>query len=146
MIWLQSNDKYDALAEYDHIEGKFTIASRKTLGSKAPSKTDGSFAILSGVFVALYNFEQQLFLRVGNNTVLLADDIIVTVSGNANNRLLLVKKAGQEIVRLNYILDMSNQFPNDLTHSIEDEDFDFGLFISNISKNNKRKRILLGLD
>lgn len=146
MIWLQSNDKYDELAEYEHGKGTFTTASRNVLGSNVPSSTDGIFSILSAVFVALYKFDQGLFVRIGDQCIPLADDVIVTVSGNVNNRLLTVKKAGKEIVHFCYVLDGSKEISDDPTPFIEDEDFDFGLFVSNISTNEKRKRILLGLD
>jgi hypothetical protein len=146
MIWLQSNDKYDDLARYDHRNGTFTIVSRKTLDVNEPISTNGFFAMLSNIFVALYNFEQQLFLRIGDKRIPLTDDTIALVSGDASNRQLVVDKTGKEIAHLSYILDDSNQFPDDPTPFIKDEDFDFGLFISNISKNGKRKKVLLGLD
>lgn len=146
MIWLQLNSKYDGLAEYDHAKGMFTIASRSTLGGKAPSKTDGIFAILSTVFVALYCYGQKLFLRIGDDCIPLTSDLIVTVSGDIKDRRLIVEKAGSVIANIDYTLDMSDQFANDPTSFIEDEDFDFGLFVSNISKNNERQRVLLGLD
>lgn len=146
MIWLQSNDKHDELAEYDHGKGTFTTASRNDLGSNAPSRTDGIFSILSTVFVALYKFGQGLFVRIGDQCIPLTDDVVATVSGGSNNRTLTVKKAGKEIAHFRYALDGSKKFPDDPTPFIEDEDFDFGLFLSNISTNDKRKRVLLGLD
>ncbi|WP_297891177.1 hypothetical protein [Shewanella sp.] len=146
MIWLQSNDKFDEVAEYDHGKGTFTMASRNSLGSKAPSSTDGIFALLSVVFVALYKFGQELFIRIGDQCIPLTDDVVVSVSGDAKNKQLTVEKSGQVIARINYALDVSKKFPDDPTPFIEDEDFDFGLFISNISKNDARKRVLLGLD
>ena len=146
MIWLQLNSKYDGIAEYDHAKGMFTIASRNTLGGKAPLKTDGVFAILSTVFVALYCFSQQLFLRIGDDCIPLTSDLVVTVSGDINSRKLRVEKAGVVVAHIDYTLDVSDQFPNDPTPFVEDEDFDFGLFVSNISKNSERQRVLLGLD
>lgn len=146
MVWLQSNDKYDELVEYNHSKGTFTKASRNSLGDKAPSSTDGTFAVLSAVFLALYKLGQELFVRIGDQCIPLTNDVTVIVSGPANKRLLIVKKAGNEIANFNYVLDASKKFSSDPTPFIEDEDFDFGLFISNISTNDKRKRVLLGLD
>ncbi|WP_445366009.1 hypothetical protein ACJJJB_07940 [Microbulbifer sp. ANSA001] len=146
MIWLQSNDKYNELAEYDHEEGTFTIVFRNGLGAKIPIKTVGTFAILSTVFVALYKFGQELYVRVGGQCIPLTDDVIVTVCGEVNSRLLTIKKAGVEVTSLNYTLDVSKIIPGDSTPFVEDEDFDFGLFVSNIATSSKRKRVLLGLD
>ncbi len=144
MIWLQSNDKYDELAQYDHASGAYKNASRKAM--TASLNTDGTFSILAGTFVALYNFEQLLFLRIGDECICLSEDVVATVSGGINNRSLTVKKSKSEILHLDYSLDHSPQFSNDPTPFIEDEDFDFGLFVSNISKSEERKRVLLGLD
>ena len=146
MIWLQLNSKYDGLAEYDHAKGMFTITSRNTLGAKAPLKTDGMFAILSTVFVALYCFGQQLFLRIGDTCIPLTNDLVVTVSGDTNRRKLNIEKDGVVIADIEYMLDLSKQFPNDPTPFVEDEDFDFGLFLFNISKDRERQRVLLSLD
>jgi len=146
MIWLQSNDKYDELAKYDHGKGTYMIASRNNLGGNTPSSTEGMFSIMSTVFLALYKFEQGLFIRIGDQLISLTDDVIVTVSGDDEKRLLSVKKSAKDIAHLNYVLDSSKKFSNDPTPFIEDEDFDFGLLISNISTNEKRKRVLLGLD
>lgn len=146
MIWLQSNDKYDELAKYDHAKGTFTIESRNVLGGNAPPSTEGIFAILSAVFVALYKFGQGLFIRIGDQCIPLTDDVVVTVRGDVGKRLLTVEKAGKEIARFIYVLDSSKKFPDDPTPFIDDEDFDFGLFLSNISTSDKRKRVLLGLD
>ena len=146
MIWLQSNDKYDELAEYDHDKGTFTIESRNALSSKAPSSTEGIFAILSDIFVALYKFGGGLFIRIGGQCIPLAEDVVVTVSGDVSKRLLTVEKSGKEITCFIYVLDSSKKILNDPTPFVDDEDFDFGLFVSNISTSDKRKRILLGLD
>jgi len=146
MIWLQSNDKYNEVAEYDPEKGTFTIMYRNTLGNNAPMSTDGFFTILSSVLLMLYKFDKELFIRVGDLCIPLSDDVVATVSGDARNRLLIVKRSGEEVVHLNYMLDHSKKIPNDPTPFIEDENFDFGLFLSNVSVSDMRKKVLLGLD
>jgi hypothetical protein len=146
MIWLQQNSKYDGLAEYEHTSGMFKLSSRKTLGNNVPLKTDGVFSILSTVFVALYCFNQQLFLRIGDDCIPIISDLVITVTGDVNNRKLCVEKAGVVVAQIDYTLDMSDQFSNDPTAFVEDEDFDFGLFVSNVSKRSERQRVILGLD
>ena len=156
MIWLQSGSRYDDVAEYDHASGTFSIISKTALRHRAPQETDGQFDLLSNVFVALYKFGDDIFLRIGNDRFPLSDDVIAEVHGDrvtkrliANkaklDRTLIVKKAGQEIAHLNYIYDLWNQFPVDFTQ-VEDEDFDFGLWVSNMTKSPTRQRILLGSD
>ena len=53
MLWLQSNEQYDALAEYEPAQGTYTLVSKASLGDQAPEETEGHFALLSKVFVAL---------------------------------------------------------------------------------------------
>lgn len=146
MIWLQSNKRFNDLAQLDPDTGVVTMQSRITLGNKVPQNTEGFFAVLSTIFIALYKFGQGLFIRIGNECIPLTDDVIVNVSGNPKNRELIVEKEGQEITRLDYSLDQSKMIVDDPTPFIDDEDFDFGLFVSNISKNTKRKRIFQKLD
>lgn len=146
MIWLQSNNRYDEIAQYDHVMGAFSIFSRNNLGSKTPNTTQGMFSILSNVFVALYKYRQELFVRIGNQSIPLTNDVVMAVSGDMKNRLLTIKKEGKEIAHFNYELNDQKIFSEDMTPFIDDEDFDFGLFLSNISTNDKRKEVLLGLD
>ena len=47
----------------------------------------------------------------------------------------MISKGGNAVVRCRYALDTSIRFPNDPTPQIEDEDFDFGLFICNVEGN-----------
>jgi len=146
MIWLQSNEKFDLLVEYDHYSGRYTAHSRKDLGVTSLERIEGFFSILSGIFVALYTYGQQLFLRIGDDCIQFTDDILVEVSGDEINRKMVVKKGDQRVANVEYVLDLSFRFPDDPTPFIEDEDFDFGLFVSNVAKNPNRKRVLLGFD
>lgn len=146
MIWLQSNERYDAIAEYDHSAGSFTQISRRLMGSKAPLSTDGIYSNLSSAFVAIYQLDKQLFLRIDDNCIPMTNDVVVSVGGDIDNRWLVVLKAGIEVFHVDYGLDSSKKIPGDPTAFIEKEDFDFGLFLSNVSKSQKRKRVLLGLE
>lgn len=89
----------------------------------------------------------QLFLRVGSQCVPLKDDVEITVDElTAADRILTITKAGRTIATLRYAIDLTQKFDFDLTPGVEDEDFDFGLFVYNIHKSDERQRILLGLD
>ena len=146
-MWLQSHEKYDVLAEYDPNQGThYTLVSKASLGDQAPEKTAGHFAILSTVFVTLYQANHVLFLRIGEHITPLADHIRVNVTGDASNRQLVVTNNQKVILEFEYTLDTSETFADDLTPFIEDEDEDFGLFVSNIANNDRRKRVLLGLE
>jgi hypothetical protein len=53
---------------------------------------------------------------------------------------------GKSVSELEYELLNDGPIPGDLTPFIDDEDFDFGLFVSNISKDQDRREVLLGND
>lgn len=143
MMWLQSNDDYDTLGTLDLDTGKFETCSRRLAQQSIPDHFGGLFATLSGVVVALYRHGNELFVRVGAITFPLATDVVAEVNGPATERTLLVIKDGGEILRHKYELDLSIRFSDDPTPFIDDEDFDFGLFISNVSKAPKRKTALI---
>ncbi len=145
MIWLQSNERYDTLAQYDPEQGVFSIKTKTESGDQVTEKTDGFFSVLSDVFVALYRSEHALFLCVGDQRIVLTDDLRINVSGGADQRQLIVKKHSTIITQLTYCLDEEENLADDPTPFIEDEDFDFGLFVANVANNHKRKQVFLGL-
>ncbi len=145
MLWLQDNDEFDKLVELDLTTGLHRIHSRSTLGPQSPTKTDGVFAMLASVLVALYKHGSELFVRVGNTTVRLEKDVIIRASGSPPQRTLSVFKSGKEVARLQYAIDSSLNISGDPTPFIDNEDFDFGLFVSNISLAPERQEVLLGL-
>ncbi|MBW1903108.1 MAG: hypothetical protein JRJ20_15990 [Deltaproteobacteria bacterium] len=144
MIWLQSNEKFDSLAEYDPETGMLKKHSRKNLGSNVPETTDGFYSELTnGVFI-LYRFNDSLYFRANDNDFILDSVTEVVVSGPWENRELKVFCDGKMIFETIYSPHGPKPISNDPTPFIEDEDFDFGIFVSNISKSPKRKDLLLG--
>ena len=146
MLWLQSNEQYDALAEYEPAQGTYTLVSKASLGDQASEETEGHFALLSKVFVALYQTDHVLFLRIGERVISLADDIRIKVTGDADARQFIVTKNQDRILEFRYALTIPESIEEDLTPFTEDEDENFGLFVANIANNDQRKRVLLGLD
>ncbi len=147
MLWLQSNDEFDRIAEYDHDTGDYAQKSKNALGAEAAPATDGFFEILAGTFVAIYKMDQQLFLRVGSQRLPLHEDIKITVEELSDSeRVLTVEAAGVTKATLSYEIDVSRKFAFDPTPGVEDEDFDFGLFVRAIHKSDERKRIIWGAD
>jgi hypothetical protein len=144
-IWLQNSDVYDELAELDPASGRYRVQRRQALRAGVAVKTDGTFALLGGVFAALYKFGDELILRVKGVAIPLGRDVSVSVSGPSNCRVLSVVASGREVIRHEYYLDLSTKFPNDPTPFVEDEDFDFGLFVANVAKAPERQDVLLGL-
>ena len=144
MVWLQSNDNFDSIGELDTVTGKLTVRSRAELDPLP--ETAGFFAMLQGTVVALYREGTELFVRIDDHAFPLAEDVVAEVSGGRwRPRKLVVRQAGKVVASHKYRLDRSEQFADDPTPFVEDEDFDFGLFVANVSQSEERKAVLLGL-
>jgi hypothetical protein len=144
MRWLQSKKRFQDVAKYNEESGEFEIVNRNSPGR--PEVLDGSFDILGGIFVALYKVGTKLFIGVGNKSFQLNDDLTVTVKGTASDRLLIIEKGNSVLETVKYSISSTGAIAGDTTAFIDDEDSDYGLFLSNISKDKARQRVLLGLD
>ena len=141
MLWLQSNENYECIAIFDPIEYSLKKFLRTDIDSIT---TEGFFSeIDDGIFI-LYKNGDKLFFRVYNSNFMLDEQTIIEVSGPVYKRNLSVIKNGKVIFQTTYTLNEPLSISDDLTPFLESEDFDFGLFVSNISKNPKRKAVLLG--
>ena len=69
---------------------------------------------------------------------------MIEVAGKPSDRILKILKNNKLLYEIHYSLDGEKIIDGDPTPFIEEEDFDFGLFMSNISSDKNRKNILLG--
>lgn len=139
-MWLRSSSVYKKLADYDLSTKKYRIVSLDDLPDSVQIRISGSFEILSSTFLAFYSAKRQVFLHVGEECFPVTDDVIATVSGPSEKRVLTIQRSGKEIAKINYALDPSRVFENDPTPFIEPEDFDYGLFLANVTGNAERKK------
>lgn len=144
MKWLQSKKRFQDVAKYDEQSGEFEIVGRNS--PDRPEMLDGSFEILGGTFIALFKDGLKLFIGIGDKTFQLDDDLVITVKGGASDRLLIIEKGNVVLETVKYSIPSRDTIAGDTTAFIDDEDSDFGLFLSNISMDEGRQRVLLGLD
>jgi adenylate cyclase len=145
MLWLQSNAKFDEIAKFNPNTMKFNKISKRKLGSSAPAKFDGFYSDSGTGWLALYKHDERLIFASSGKIFVLDNNTIVNVYGSPNQRKLEVVHDGNVIYSSTYLLDDTATFHDDPTAFIEDEDLDFGLFVSNVSKNPERKAIMLSL-
>ena len=141
MLLLRSNRVFKDVVELDPSTGTF----RQVAGEKnvATLKVNGFFEKLNGTFVALYASSGQLFLSVEKNVIKITEGVTATVTGGARNRLLKISDENGELASIAYAIDNSSRFVGDQTPFVENEDFDFGLFISNIVTSAVRRNVVL---
>ena len=143
MLWLQSNSKFDVIAEFNPDLLVFKILSKKGLGPIQPEKYNGFFDEFPECCLAIFSQGKQIKLLINKTIFELDDKTIVNISNKDGKRKLDIIKNGISIFNILYSLKNNNFFKDDLTAFIDKEDFDFGLFISNISKDPERKAIFI---
>lgn len=144
MKWLQSKKCFQDIVKYNEKSGEFEIVNRNS--PDVPENLDGSYEILGGVFVVLYINDQELYVGVGSNSFQMGNGLEISVKNDADNRLMTLTKNGAVLSTVQYKILSENKFAGDTTAFIDDEDFDYGLFLSNISKDKGRQKVLLGTD
>jgi hypothetical protein len=137
MVLLQSNDRFNEIAELSLDTGDWRVTQR----SHEDRPTDGFYSILGKTFCAVVRSGGKLLIRIGETQMELTDDVSIEVSGPNSSRLLVVTREGIPHVRHEYSCP-NGQIEGDMTPFVEDEDFDFGLFLSNLSRNPKRQAVL----
>jgi hypothetical protein len=144
MIWLQSNEAFDKVATFDPETGTLEEVSRRQLGGRTPDTWHGFYSQLEGMFLALYGLAGRLFLVVNKEIIEIAPDQVIQVSGPRRERHLRIVCGAETVREFTYNIDSIAQLlPGDPTPFVEDEDFDIGLFASNISMNPERRNLFL---
>ncbi len=127
------------LAEFEPQTGKITVCSGEQLASPAPRPVRGSFARLDDHMVVLYRYEGQLHLRIDASDIELTQDTRAEFTKGSRNRLRVVR-AGLVLFALSYKpRRLQPPLDADMTPFVEEEDFDFGLFVYNVLNEQKRR-------
>ena len=133
------------MAKLDEEAGTWKLFSRDSAEEEVPSlsSVDGSYSILSNVFCAVFRMNGELFVRIGDTQVVLSEEVELIVDGPPEERCLSLVVGGIPRLTHNYWLEVT-AIEGDVTPFIEDEDSDFGVFLSNISRSPKRQATLRG--
>lgn len=146
-MWLQSHDEFDIVAAFNPVDGSLERLSRTVLGSDAPvfDSIDGWFSDHADGALVLYWKGGAIFFRIrceGTDKEFELDETTeISVVGPPPQRELTVYRNGVSVYRLNYSPQSVFRSSDDPTAFIDEEDFDFGLFASNISKDRRRKEV-----
>jgi hypothetical protein len=142
-IVLHSMEQFDDLATMDVATGELTHYSRQTAPLLAARPIGGHFSSREQGFIALYRLHDVLHLRVDRTDVPLTGDVIVTLETAGSRRTLRVLRGDNTIFELEYERPkIDPPLEVDPTPFVEEEHFDFGLFVFNIMADpGRRKRI-----
>jgi hypothetical protein len=136
---LQSHRSFDVLAKFDPSTGAFETFSKADVpGNLATKGKDGIFDYLNSHRIILYRRGKELVVQVDDHRINLIDlsiELIPTTEG----RCLRFHSNGDIAVSIEYKLPSNLTFDDDPTAFAESEDFDFGQFLVNVSKDRMRQ-------
>ena len=138
---LASNDDFDQLAELDPNSGTYRLLSRK----EHPELTSmsGGFSMIEGTMLSLHRRDDVLFFRVGEREFELTDDVTSTLTQEDTDRVFQLIRNGKSLVSFKYRPPAPEVPLNiDPTPFVEEEDFDFFLFVHEVlSTSGRRHRV-----
>lgn len=135
-IFLQAWNRWKDAAELDMDSGHVAWRSREGIPT---GQFHGAAARLGDLDACLYRTGRELAFRVSEKVFALDSETVVELRRGTVNLLLVVRK-GSPVFTWTYpapVMDPSLEV--DPTACVEEEDFDFGLFVSNVSKDPARK-------
>jgi hypothetical protein len=136
---LKRHKIYDRLAEFDPSTGKLDEFSRSADSRRAEGAIMGFYDTLGGTRALLFRLAGVLYLQIGAERVSLADHAI-ELHNVSPRRLLRVLSRGVKVIEAAYDAPETDPpLSEDPTPCVEEEHFDFGLFLANLSRNRSRQ-------
>ncbi|MEK6334071.1 MAG: hypothetical protein AABM67_03920 [Acidobacteriota bacterium] len=137
---LESKDVFDQLAEFDPNTGTYRLLSRKQHSELATTPPSGGYSIVDGTMLSLYRRDEVLYFRAGDREFRLTDDVISKLTREDNSRVFQLIQDGNSLAVFRYappVLDVP--MSADPTPFIEEEDFDFLLFVHRVLTDTGRR-------
>jgi len=143
MLVLRDFDHYNRYAKMPSLSSE--MQSVDFFEGQLPSdcRCKGSFWMHGCSFFALARIDGRLLVRIGDAVFELSKDLAIRVEGKAPHRKIVILRDGVSCLSVPYEVSVQEILSSDETPFAEDEDFDFGLFLANISQSEERKRIML---
>jgi hypothetical protein len=138
-MYVESFDRFAEVGDFDPESGELNTYARES----APAGVrlvEGHFARLAGTTVVFYRHRGDLWLRIGDRAWKMAGDTSLNWSVTDSTARLAIADGDREVAHLEYESDRKDD--DDLTAFGSDEDWDIGLFMSNVlSDQGRRQRI-----
>ncbi|MFZ6775049.1 hypothetical protein ACO0LB_20320 [Undibacterium sp. SXout7W] len=143
VLTLQSKKTYFRLLELNCEDGSCRETTRRAIDGKfLPIKINGVFDFLSEILVALYVSNGAIFLKIGNIVIQIVNGVTVVLDRDKMASTLTVVHGSRVLASLSYVCSVDEKIKDDPTPFIEDEDFDFGLFLKNVISSRERIKVL----
>lgn len=140
---LQSKDDFDQLAELDPSTGTYRLVSRKEHPELTTIPPAGAYSVVNDTMLSLYRVDGLLYLRVGDQEFELTYDVTSTLTREDNNRVFRLDRDGDSLIVFRYPTSVYEvPLSTDPTAFIEEEDFDFLLFVHKVlTETGRRNRV-----
>jgi hypothetical protein len=136
---LQLHRLFDTVADYDPATGRFETFSRRAEPNRVAGHISGVYDYIGGKRMLLYRVADGLFLEIDGQRLPL-EKHAVDVRHMNGRRILRVLSADKVIIELPYDPpELELPLSLDPTAFAEEEDFDFGLLLHNVSRDPSRQ-------
>ena len=141
---LASHDRFDEMAVFNLSDGRLTILSRDEARASGMSDVAGFFSALDGhTWIFFRDSAGTLFLKVDDVLLPLDEETHAKHVRGGSRCSLDVIRNGAVIQRFMYEIEpLDPPLELDPTPFVEEEDFDFGLFVANVCGSTERKEAI----
>ncbi|HEX6715739.1 MAG TPA: hypothetical protein VF088_01435 [Pyrinomonadaceae bacterium] len=140
---LQSKDEFDEVMELDRVTGRYRTLSRKQHSEIMSIRPSGGYSIVNGILVCLYRVDNGLYFRLGEEDYKITDTVTSILVRENGYRLFQLMQNENLLVNFRYRSPLYEVPLNmDPTAFIDEEDFDFFLFVHNVlAQGDRRYRV-----
>lgn len=140
---LQSNDRFDEIAQFDPVTGNYQLLSKKANHELVNAPISGSYSIVGQILLALYRKNGDLYVWIDTKAFPISDTVSSALIQEGDQRVFRLLDNERLIATFRYLPSVS-EVPMELdpTSFVEEEDFDFVLFIHNVLTDpGRRERV-----
>jgi hypothetical protein len=113
---VQSQDRFDEVAELHSPDGVVEVMSKRARVGELPARPCGLFSNLGGQFVALFQQEGVLWLRVGVSAYRIEDDFTAEWHELPNLNSLTIKRRDASVVTIPSTPSLNSRTRRSLTN------------------------------
>ena len=138
---LQCHTIFDQLAELNPSLPSIRFLSLKD-HPELKASIAGTFSIINAMMMSLHRIDGVLYFRSGNQEFEITDDIRSTLETRRKYRKFRLLKGNNLLVDVKYLTPKFQRLSFDPTPFVEEEDFDFLLFVHNVlTEPGRRSRV-----
>jgi hypothetical protein len=136
---LRSHEAFDIIGDYNPETGEFVPFSRSQEPERPVVPVSGTYGHIAGRRVMLFRLDGDLTLQI-DGWRLPMENYTVTLRSENGNHVFQVSTIGGAILEWVYAPPtIDPPLELDPTPFVEEEDFDFGLFLANVSSDRGRQ-------